>query len=347
VALEPLEAALHRTLARIAYRRRYRDELFQATAALTCVAEPPEELLRFAEENRVRALSPPRRPLGADDTAERLVETSARGAAHRLLASGMEALAKVSGDRMEKFGLGRQMKVARAAFAARAELDSCRAAAAIPEEIDIYVEPGDASDAPPVRAVPLEVASIAVRARAVERLGTPAGRFLLGRALIAASWGHEIARRLGPDALERHLHALAGTSRPGILPAGEDVTELSKRIGKQLPRKARKPVEDLTGPYLVERRQFRAPRFLEGLERTEDRYGLLCAGDPVAAVAAILDPWGALSKDAAAGGAAVRATLGQLADVDPVRARVAALLAFAVSEEHMVLRERVGVSLDR
>ena len=161
-------------------------------------------------------------------------------------------------------------------------------------------------------------------------------RFLLGRAaarLRARSALAEAAPEpMLADALAAAIRVVvpgyggpaAGTSR------GPD--DLSRRLAKALSRRARKALEDPARALARERRPPDLEGWRTGAAASADRAGLVLCGDVPTALALLLRE-GTLADGASA--------------VEAVRARPDALslLAFAVSEEHFLLRQRLRVAI--
>jgi tetratricopeptide (TPR) repeat protein len=183
---------------------------------------------------------------------------------------------------------------------------------------DLWIEPGD----PP-----------AVRAGAdLTRVhGVAEQRFLLARVAARLRARAGVATRVDADGLRALLAAAVRQIVPGYQGLGVPPEAMSRAVARALPRRVRRALEAparavAAGP---------APdvaAFHAALRSTADRVGLLLAGDVAAALALVLREGGPVAPGAVAAAARARAELHQL-------------LRFAVSEEHLGLRQRLRLAI--
>jgi hypothetical protein len=151
-----------------------------------------------------------------------------------------------------------------------------------------------------------------------DALGSPTLRFHVGRALGAiAARSTVLERASAPDLAPLFAAAavVAGAPVPAGLPAPPE--SLLREVTRALGRKDRKALALQASRFGFE--PFDLPAWRTATLRAGDRFGLLVAGDPAAAAAAL------------AGGA--RAVAGNLAALD--------LLGFALGESYPALRRAV------
>jgi hypothetical protein len=159
-------------------------------------------------------------------------------------------------------------------------------------------------------------------------------RFLLGRAAARLRTRSALAEALGPADLADALAAAMRQIVPAFATFGRPSDELVRRVGRALTRRARRALE---GPARAVALLPAAPdlaAWATAAGATADRAGLVLAGDLPAALGVLLrDPDGRSPQGARA--------------VSAARARpdARALLVFASTEAHFVLRQRLRVAI--
>lgn len=156
-------------------------------------------------------------------------------------------------------------------------------------------------------------------------------RFLAGRAAARLRTRSALAETLPPDVLGALVSAAIRCALPDAgVPAGDP---RAQRLAKALGRRGRRAIEEaaraLAGGPAPDLAAWRA-----AAAATADRAGLLLCGDVAAAVALLLRGGGRKPPEGAAALAAAAA-----------RPDVLALLAFAATEAHFVLRQRLRVAI--
>ncbi len=188
------------------------------------------------------------------------------------------------------------------------------------EGAELRIEPGNP---PAVRA----------GAEMARRRSVPEQRFLLARAAARLRARSGLATRLSAPALGELLAAAVRQVVPGYDGTGRPSDTLVKAVGRALPRRLRKALDEparalaLAGPQDVAAWQ-------TALAATADRVGLLFAADVPSALALLLREGGALAASAAEVASDVRA-----------RADLRQLLSFTASEEHFRLRQRLRLAI--
>ncbi len=154
-------------------------------------------------------------------------------------------------------------------------------------------------------------------------------RFLLGR--VAATLRSRSC--LGRSLPARTLVAWAGAAaRVGVGGATDD--EMTRQLARALPRRARKALEPAARALLGAVPPPDPATWIEGAARTADRLGLLLCGDVPTAIEVLLREVPDRPADPALALAAAAA-----------RADIRALLAFAASDVHFALRQRLRVAI--
>jgi hypothetical protein len=157
----------------------------------------------------------------------------------------------------------------------------------------------------------------------------PEARFRLSRVMAHLRLAHQLPGRMGAVDLELFISALlmvvCSSFRPE-LPAAE-LDALAERIDKLLTRKLR---AQLDNPCLeLSERAIDPTLWLTAMTQSEDRIALSVAGDLQAAIHMMVDEQRARHAKG----------------TEDWNTRVRQLLAFAVSDEHLTLRMRLGVAL--
>jgi hypothetical protein len=154
-------------------------------------------------------------------------------------------------------------------------------------------------------------------------------RFLLGRAAAALRSRSCLGQALPAKALVAWANAAA---RVGVGSAADD--EQARLIAKAISRRARKALEPVARALLAAVPPPDPAAWLEGTARTADRLGLILCGDVPTAIEALLRE----GPDRPAGRA-------QAVAAAAARPEVRALLAFAASDVHFALRQRLRVAI--
>ncbi len=163
----------------------------------------------------------------------------------------------------------------------------------------------------------------------------PPVAFAIARLAARARLRHSLYLHLSPDELGRCAAAVMSTvcrsfSSPYIEEALEPLRlKLEKALGKRLRRQLEALALELVD------RPFDPVRWRAAFEQSEDRVALALTGDVRAAIRFVILAEG-LEERARGGAAALAAT--------PCP-RLRQLLTFMVGEEHLTLRERIGMTL--
>jgi tetratricopeptide (TPR) repeat protein len=175
----------------------------------------------------------------------------------------------------------------------------------------------------------------AVRAGAdvARRHSVPEQRFLLARAAARLRARSGLTTRLDPSALGELLAAAVRQVVPSYDGTGQPSDALVKAVGRALPRRVRKALDEPARAVALAGSQDVAA-WQVGLAATADRVGLLFAGDVPSALGILLREGGLLTASAAEVTSSVRA-----------RADLRQLLLFTISEEHFRLRQRLRLAI--
>jgi cytochrome c-type biogenesis protein CcmH/NrfG len=167
------------------------------------------------------------------------------------------------------------------------------------------------------------------------RFGPGEQRFLLGRAAARLKARNALADHLGPGRLGEYLAAAVRIVDPTWAGTGEPGEGLVRQVAKAMPRKLRRPLEELA-PLLAGLK----PDLLAwyaALSATADRTGLLLSGDVAAALLVALRD-GAPPPPRPEGAAEVQEAVRTRPDLQ-------ALLSFAASEDHFRLRQKLKLAI--
>ncbi len=160
-------------------------------------------------------------------------------------------------------------------------------------------------------------------------------RFLLARLVARIKAGTGLAERLGPGRLGEFLAAAVRQVDPAWSGTGEPGEGLVRQVSKALPRRLRRPLEEVVARLPPGRVDLIS--WYTSLGATADRVGLLLAGDPPTALLVALRD-GAPPPQRPETGIEIR---------EAVRARpdIRMLLTFAASEEHFQLRQKLKLAI--
>jgi tetratricopeptide (TPR) repeat protein len=184
-----------------------------------------------------------------------------------------------------------------------------------------------------LQLAPGHPAIVYVGAELAQRQTPAEQRFLLARAAARLRAGSALAARLSPEALRELLAATLRQYAPADETLGSAREAVVKAVGRALPRKVRKTLEEparavmTAGPPDFDAWQ-------AALAATANRAGLLLSADVPAALKVVLREVG----PKVSGAAEVAAAVGARADLRD-------LLVFVASGEHLRLRERLGLAL--
>jgi tetratricopeptide (TPR) repeat protein len=317
IARDPLRIASWAALYRHFERTRAHDRAYVAATIVRWLGAPPHgpATERLLLEGDRQALPPPP-PLGAE-AWDLLRAPGDRGPLADVVALAGDAVAAAlgapRGTRGEPLRPDHPYRLVLAELAKPLELPPYELFGAVPGRLE--VEPG------PVYAVRIGT-DLARRTTAREQ------RFLLGRVAARLRSRSCLAELLPPSALTAWALAAARAA------AGGPDDDLARQVAKGLGRRSRKALEPAARALLAARPPPDPAEYRAAAARTADRVGLLLCGDVPTALDLLLREGGAKVPDRTEAAAAVAG-----------RADVRALLAFAASDVHFVLRQRLRVAI--
>jgi tetratricopeptide (TPR) repeat protein len=282
LASDPTEPALLRRLRRAAS---WRGDVQLEHAVLLLLAAL--DVADSEERAALTAVRPTQAPRGtlSEDRLARLRPSGAQNVALQVFAAVAETLVELDGLEPAKFGVGRGDRVGpRDPSPVRDELLASAAAFGLPAG-DVYVggrDPSSILGLPREGDPPVWVVGTGVAAPL-----SPARRFTVGRTAMALRLG--VAPLLGRPVVEWvRLAVAASVAVEAPLPSAhgmQGVDEWARALGKAMPRRVRKALPDLLRALGDGRDLDAAAR---AARRTTLRAGLLLAGDPAAALEAVL-----------------------------------------------------------
>jgi tetratricopeptide (TPR) repeat protein len=187
-----------------------------------------------------------------------------------------------------------------------------------------------------VTALPAAVPVLAIGADLTSRSTSPEARFLLGRALASVRLQAHLAEALPEETLGPALSAAVSLVFPGYVGLGAPSDDLGRRIGKAFGRRERKAMEPVAWALAEVHPAPELSRWRAAARLSAERAGALLCGDLPTALSLI-------AGERASGGRAL--TDAERAAAALERPEVASLLAFAATEEHFLLRQRLRVAL--
>jgi tetratricopeptide (TPR) repeat protein len=327
----PLAVPSYRALARLfALRHEYgRARLCDEIVALL---EPTEAVAPRDPEAGRRPL---RGVLGDEDVSRQLLHPDERGALSVLLTRLDPAVASIWPLDLPSYGTSQAERVTRKAN--RWLLDLCAEVGSAfgVNDFELY-----ATEAQPdaLTVLPGFPARLVLGSAWIGGLEPAEQRFGLGRLFGRVRAGHVAAAGTAPENLAQAVAAVLAITLPpgspgtsGIDPASDLVKRLRKALGKTAQREA--------GLYALEvaGRNLDPGAYQRIVRQTDDRAGLLAADDLQASMRGLLHLHGIAPS--------VEETIApkHLLRLAGARGVLANLLAFAVSDEHFVLRGRLGL----
>lgn len=190
-----------------------------------------------------------------------------------------------------------------------------------------------AGDDDQLEVEPGQPPTVRVGAELLRRCSVPEQRFLVARAAARVRAQSGVAQHVSPSQLGELVAAAVRQVVPGFDGTGRPADVLVKKVGRAIPRKWRKALEERAravaraGPLDIAAWQ-------ASLAATADRVGLLLSTDVPAALAAVLRQGTPAAASPADVAAAVRA-----------REDLRQLLLFAGSDEHFRLRQRLKLAV--
>ena len=325
IAHSPQSPLLYERLAQIAGWQSDVDARWLALVGVEALGTPTVDQRQVLGQGRVQLASP--RRVRLDDAARGALRGTVSGALIELWRAIAPAVQVATGVDAGKLGFVRGDRVAVKKLVDKYEPLATALACFGIEDAEVYVSPARAGLA---RALAAETPILCVGAD-VAAGGQPIHRWLLGRAVATLAEGVATLAALREGELG---WTIAAALRALDLPvpaalqleiAGEDasIAERSRVLKKEMSRKAKATVQHIVagrGGELIHVEGFRQAALAIG-----DRAGLLWAGDLAVAHAQL---------DVGRGGRALADSPGALA-----------LTAWSVSEEHLALRELLGVGL--
>lgn len=325
----PFALYSYKALLKIFHRQGADDHHFVVCSLLDALDLASEEQHR--EVDRLRSLAPsfPRRPLTTEEVERVVCHPSERGPFARVLALAAPAMRKVFGKAERP--VGKTVKITQRTHPElSAILRAYNRALGDGPLTQLFAEEGGE----PMEILDTQPPTLLVRPELL-RLADAELRFVLARAVASARLGHLLAHRLGAEQLAAAIAAVIGNARTGYQPPlpPEVIDPLIAKVNKTLSRRMR---GELQVPALeLSEQPLDGAHWLEALALSEDRAALTLCGDIWAAIRIVaaeegLELAGALSAE-------------QLAS--PAGPRTRGLLLFAVSEEYLTLRARLGMSI--
>jgi hypothetical protein len=159
-------------------------------------------------------------------------------------------------------------------------------------------------------------------------------RFLLGRVAARLRFRSALGETVAEEALREALAAALAVAEVGATPFGRAPEALVRRLGRALPRRGRRALE-ATARALVAAPPPDLDAWREAAALTADRAGLVLSGDLPSALGLVVRGAGPGAPD---DDGSIRHAVR-----DHVHAR--ALLAFAASEAHFTLRQKLRVAV--
>jgi len=313
--------ASYRSLTTVFARQRLLDHVFVAQTVLCGIdrAEPAE--FEAVRHQRPTAPAQPRRPLTPEEIEGVALHPQERGALRQLLQAAAPALRKLFGRAARS--VAKPRKITSRSHPELAAMIRAFSKAVGGAALNAYAVEGGVEQ---LRVEDTQPPSVFLGEDIDE--SEDELRFRAARLVARARLDHLLLLRLGAEDLGRVVAALiscACASYDPPLPAG-DLEQVRAPLEKVLSKRARAAIE---GPSLELLDRPLAPqRWLSWFLQSEDRLALSVTGDVLAAIEVLKKDEGATERLA-----------------DDAGPRLRQLLNFAVADEHLTLRSRVGLAV--
>ena len=333
LANEPLRVESYLALLRVFERMRDDDRAFLAGGVLQYLGALSEEDSVGMEEFRSRLPVAPRGTVGPEELARHLRDPEDGEELRVFLRSLRSLAARLTHKRLKALGATRSRRVASAQSDPVAGLiDRCAEWLGV-EELNLYRVPDGRW---PITVVPGAPPAIVVHEACMEPLDLTARRFELVRATALCDSNIALVEEHGPEWLVGLMLAAAPDceAADGVELIGEGVLEaVAASVRDAGPRRLRLAAGRAAAQILKSVDLGRLLRQAVALPRTVDRAGLLACGDAATALTAI-------------GGEPAGEDLETRVEALRDQTDVSAALAFLLSDEHLSLRQRLGMRLD-
>ncbi|HEX3762711.1 MAG TPA: hypothetical protein VHW23_28645 [Kofleriaceae bacterium] len=321
----PRNATLYERLAQVTAWQSDVDARWLALVGLEALGTPSVDQRQVISQGRTKLAGPQR--LRLDDGARAVLRGGSLGALSELWRAIAPAVQVATGVDPTKLGFSRSDRVAIKKLGDRYEPLATALTCFGVEDAEIYLSAGRDGVA---RALAAETPVLCLGAD-VAAASAPLQRWLLGRAVATLAEGAATLAALREGELGWTIAAalraidLAIPAGLNAEIAGEDasIAERARVLKKEMSRKAKATVQHLVQTRAGELVQVEAFRF--GALAIADRAGLLWAGDLAVALAQL---------DVGRGGKSLIDSRGALE-----------LTAWSVSEDHLQLRDRLGIGL--
>jgi tetratricopeptide (TPR) repeat protein len=326
--LEPTRVESIHALFRLWEGLKQSDKAFCAAGLLRFMRAANEAELAFHQEacNRMEAGSP--RPL-SDSQLEGLIHPSAKGPMLEVLRAIGDQLEKQHPADFNALGINRRADRLKSDHPLFQILQAAARVLGV-GDFEAYRSPKGL-----VSTEITEPFSICVGEEVLKKLPPRESRFLFGRAMFTIRNKTAAAHKLRKAELADLIGAAIRISAPDFRFLGQSTGELTKQLAKSVSRKARKGLENAVRELDTQV----APeldRWLNGLNFSSDRAGLLVSGDLFGALTLALRDDASTTVD--------RATMEPNAAIRH-RARLEQLVSFALSDEYFQLREQARVAV--
>ncbi|MCA9669324.1 MAG: tetratricopeptide repeat protein [Myxococcales bacterium] len=333
---DPFTIESYQALIQAFSRQRAADREYIVRALLDFIGAAGAETRAFVDRTRRATPSQPHRALTEEEIAHVLMHPDERGPLDRLLRGAEAALRKLY-EPVER-SVAKPTKVtSRSASELYATLRALAKtigtsgftaylvdAADVESETDLWVE----DTATPSVFVTRELAATS---------DSPLTRFRLARVLAHVRLSHVLWGRLGHEELGRAVSSLLTvlvSSYASPLNT-KDIDELAVKLEKAISRRMRAGLE--SAAIEISDLELDPQRWIASMAQSEDRVALAVTGDLQAAMRVLL-------RDESY---SLRPRLGKPSDfAEAAGPRLRGLMSFAVSDEHLTLRERLGLAIE-
>jgi tetratricopeptide (TPR) repeat protein len=336
IAEAPWRVQSYQVLRKVFEWQKAYDRVYCAAGVLHVLGAARPEDDAFLRANQAAALAPARAVLADALVEQQLVAPSERGSLREILRVSQEALEKIYPPDPARHQLSRATRISPRGnprlHALATEVAHTFGVAAF----ELHVTAGAAS---PVAVDGGEPPLVILSAAAAHSNRSQELRFLLGYALGRIRAGLVAAFKLRQDELGRFVAALlaleVGSFVPPYPPSA--IEPLARRIQKALSKKALRAL----GPYALELAgdRFQPETWLRSFEATATHAAVLACADIPTAVETALRLDGAWDRPAPPRNPE---ELGQRIRESP---HALEALGFAVSEDHFMLRQQLGISV--
>ncbi len=333
----PFRIQSYRDLGKIFEGLNRLDEVYCVYSVLDVLKSLNPQEQMFFEAHQPQVVKESKRGLNEESHEKILIHPDERGPLHDMLVLMGDYLERIFPPELEKLGAKKTFKVQPESTAPIKKLVDELAGNLGLTEYDLYLvptsmEPKVANTNPP---------SLIINQEWFNRFRPEERRFLLGRWIEHLKGRHALVMNFSPEKVVRTMFLLAKLYKPDIHVPGLSDSEAQsemKTLKRAVPRKIRNQMEKAAVGFAVEGVKADVTKWLEGINHTANRAGLLVTNNLPASISAVMKTHPKFKS----------MRFEDLGDPIPILEQseeVVEMLMFSISDSYFTLRRRAGFSL--